>query len=106
MLEQLNEQVDIAANVFAQRYTRGWNQSELARRAGVSRSTLNNLETYRKTPSMVTLRKLALAFGVPLAELLSEGRPSITVDGEERKLGKVLPPRGDARNGASNGGIP
>jgi len=84
--------VDVAANVFAHRLERGWNQSDLARHSGVAHSTINNLENYRRKPSMTTLHKLAMAFGVPVADLLSEETPTIERDGKLIKLGRVLPP--------------
>src|SRR5215210_6205010 len=91
MLEQMNEEVDIAANVFALRHEKGWTQTKLSERSGVARTTLNNLENYRRVPSMVTLRKLALALEVPVQDLLKEGRPTVTVNGKKMKLGQVLP---------------
>jgi transcriptional regulator with XRE-family HTH domain len=46
-------------------------QDALAKRAKVSRSYLAAIEAgHRKNPSLVVLRKLAKALGVPVTELL------------------------------------
>ncbi|TMV49400.1 helix-turn-helix transcriptional regulator [Paenibacillus mesophilus] len=52
------------------RTCRQWSQMELARKSGVSQSFINYLEAGTKQPTLTTLNKLALAFGVPVSELL------------------------------------
>jgi len=42
---------------------RGWTQAELATRAGVSRQTINSIETGRFEPSLTLALKLARLFG-------------------------------------------
>ncbi len=65
--------VDVAERVFKLREERGWTQSELARRAGLSRTTLSHLEGgATRTPSSPTLRRLARAFGISVHDLLAE----------------------------------
>ena len=50
---------------------RGWSERELARRAGISISTLHNLlHDERAQPTLVTLRNLATALGVRMARLI------------------------------------
>ncbi len=44
-------------------------QAELAERVGVTRKTINTIETGRFVPSTVLALKLARAFGVPVEEL-------------------------------------
>jgi transcriptional regulator with XRE-family HTH domain len=48
-------------------------QARLAARAGVDPSTVNQIERGARQPSPATLRKLAGALGVGIAELLHEG---------------------------------
>jgi len=46
-------------------------QLELAKRAGVAQAYLSELEAgHKKNPGIETLKKLAKALGVPVAELL------------------------------------
>jgi len=53
------------------RDAKGLTQVELAKRAKVTRGYLAQLEAgHKKNPSLPTLRKLAKALGVPVAELL------------------------------------
>lgn len=48
----------------------GLTQEDLAHRAGIDRSYLSQLENDRKSPTVETLRRLALALGVPAWKLL------------------------------------
>jgi transcriptional regulator with XRE-family HTH domain len=47
----------------------GWDLREAARRAGVGRDTLSNVERGRQVPHMATLSRLAKVYGVPTEEL-------------------------------------
>src|SRR6476661_4502884 len=53
------------------RRARGWNQTDLAARAGLRQGTIANLETgARDNPTQETLDKLAAAFGISVDTLL------------------------------------
>lgn len=47
----------------------GWSQGELARRLGVSRQTVNAVETDKYDPSLPLALRMARLFGVPVPEL-------------------------------------
>jgi putative transcriptional regulator len=53
----------------AVREGRGWSQSELARRLGVSRQTINAVETDKYDPSLKLALRIAKLFGVAVPEL-------------------------------------
>lgn len=53
------------------RAERGWSQAELAERVGVSRQTVNALETGRYEPSLTLALKLARLFGLPVESVFS-----------------------------------
>ena len=58
------------------RSERGWTQARLATEAGVSRQTINSIETGRFEPSLTLALKLARLFDTPVEsifELASEG---------------------------------
>jgi len=55
------------------RVTAGWSQGELARRAGVSRQTINAVETDKYDPSLPLALRLAKLFAVPVPELFIDG---------------------------------
>lgn len=51
------------------RVRRGWTQSELAERAGVSLMTISNVETGKYRPKRLASRALAAALGVETNEV-------------------------------------
>jgi transcriptional regulator with XRE-family HTH domain len=53
------------------REQRGWSQEGLAERADLNRSYIGELERGQAIPSLLTLKKLALALNLSLANLLS-----------------------------------
>jgi transcriptional regulator with XRE-family HTH domain len=60
----------LAANVREWRTRRGWSQSELAARAGLSKGMLVQVEQAQTNPSIATLCKLANALGIALVTLV------------------------------------
>jgi len=55
------------------RESRGWSQAELARRAGVPRTSVSAIEGHRLTPSVTTALVLARALECSVEELFSSG---------------------------------
>jgi putative transcriptional regulator len=51
------------------RAERGWSQAELATRLGVSRQTVNAIETGRYDPSLPLAFGLARVFGLPIERI-------------------------------------
>jgi DNA-binding XRE family transcriptional regulator/mannose-6-phosphate isomerase-like protein (cupin superfamily) len=60
----------LAANLREWRSRRGWSQAELARRAGLSKGMLVQVEQAQTNPSIATLCKLANALGIALPRLV------------------------------------
>jgi putative transcriptional regulator len=56
------------------RAERGWSQAELARRLGVSRQTVNAIETDRYDPSLPLAFGIAHAFGKLIEEVFEPGK--------------------------------
>jgi transcriptional regulator with XRE-family HTH domain len=69
----------IAAAVRRERERAAISLSELARRAGISKSTLSQLETGSGNPSVETLWALAVALGVPFTRLVESPVPEVRV---------------------------
>lgn len=51
------------------REAKGWSQGELARRLGVSRQTINAVETDKYDPSLPLALRMAVLFDVPVPSL-------------------------------------
>lgn len=64
--------IDVGRRVRERRLRRGLVIEELARKAGLSKSYLSQIETGKASPSLGTLRRLSQALGVPLAHLFLE----------------------------------
>ena len=52
------------------RKSRGWNQEDLARESGYSRSSIINWETGKRAPRTVDIDKLAQILGISISDLL------------------------------------
>ncbi len=57
------------------RAERRWSQAELAERLGVSRQTVNALETGRYDPSLPLAFKLARLFARPIETIFTDNHP-------------------------------
>jgi transcriptional regulator with XRE-family HTH domain len=69
----------IAASIRRERDRAGLSLSELARRAGIAKSTLSQLESGTGNPSVETLWALGVALGVPFSRLVDPARPEVRV---------------------------
>jgi transcriptional regulator with XRE-family HTH domain len=68
----------IAANVRGLREEAALSLSELARRSGLSKGALSQLEAAQANPTVETLWSLAQALGVPFSDLTLEAPPPAT----------------------------
>lgn len=69
----------IAAAIRRERERAGISLSELAKRAGLAKSTLSQLESGTGNPSVETLWSLGVALGVPFSALVDPPRPTVRV---------------------------
>jgi len=70
----------IAASIRRERERAGLSLSELARSAGLAKSTLSQLESGTGNPSLETLWALSVALDVPFSRLIDQPpRPRVTV---------------------------
>ena len=56
------------------RAERDWSQAQLAEQLGVSRQTVNALETGRYDPSLPRAFKIARVFGQPIESIFSDDK--------------------------------
>ena len=64
--------VDMKNRLRVLRAERGWSQQELAERLGVSRQTINSIETERYDPSLQLALKLAKVFKMPVETIFED----------------------------------
>ncbi|GGQ52829.1 helix-turn-helix domain-containing protein [Couchioplanes azureus] len=69
----------IAAALRRERERAGISLAELARRAGLAKSTLSQLENGSGNPSIETLWSLGVALGVPFSRLVEPPAPTVRV---------------------------
>lgn len=69
----------IASAIRRERDRVGISLSELAKRAGIAKSTLSQLESGAGNPSVETLWALGVALDVPFSRLVDPRRPTVTV---------------------------
>jgi transcriptional regulator with XRE-family HTH domain len=75
-------QTPLDAIAFSLRHEReraGLSLSELAKRAGIAKSTLSQLESASGNPSVETLWALSVALDIPFANLVEPPRPKVQV---------------------------
>ncbi|WP_419996188.1 helix-turn-helix domain-containing protein [Streptomyces boninensis] len=69
----------IAASLRRERARTGLSLAEVARRAGIAKSTLSQLESGGGNPSVETLWALSTTLEIPFAQLLEPPRPHVQV---------------------------
>ena len=62
------------------RAERDWTQEELAARLGVSRQTINSIETGKYDPSLPLAFKIARLCGMPIEEIFEPDDPAAARD--------------------------
>src|SRR5512146_3233901 len=69
----------IAASLRRERRRTGLSLTEVARRAGLAKSTLSQLESGTGNPSVETLWSIGVALGVPFSQLVDPPVPQVRV---------------------------
>lgn len=69
----------IAASLRTERVRAGLSLTEVARRAGLAKSTLSQLESGTGNPSLETLWALCVALEIPFSRLVAVSRPPVQV---------------------------
>ena len=77
---------DILATITAYRQERGWTEYQLAERSGLPQSTISSWYRKNMVPTIPSLKKICLAFGITLSRLLSKGEAPVSLTEDQRKL--------------------
>lgn len=82
------------------RRERGMSQTALATASGVDRATLNQVELGRRSPTIATLERLAVALGVEVADFFPKVEPPLfPADLAQRTWTATWGARGEATEG-------
>ena len=77
---------DILATITKYRQDRGWTEYQLAERSGLPQSTISSW--YRKSmiPTVPSLEKICIAFGITLSQLFAEEENTVSLTESQMKL--------------------
>ncbi len=77
---------DILTTILEYRTMRGWSEYQLAERAGLPQSTISSWYRKNMVPSVPSLEKICVAFGITLSQLFAEGGEAVTLTEHQRAL--------------------
>ena len=77
---------DILANNTGYREERGWTEYQLAERSGLPQSTISSWYRKNMIPSIPSLEKICIAFGITLSQLFAEGDSPVSLTESQKKL--------------------
>lgn len=65
---------------------RGWSNYRLAREAGISEGTLNNLFRLNNQPTLPTLEAICRGLGISLTQFFSDGSEAVILNEEQKEM--------------------
>ena len=65
---------------------RGWSNYRLAKEAGISQSSLNNLFRRNNIPTIPTLEAICKGFGITLSQFFAEGGEPVELSEMQREM--------------------
>ena len=70
---------DILSAITAYREDRGWTEYQLAERSGLPQSTISSWYRKNMVPTIPSLEKICMAFGITLSQLFAEEDSPVTL---------------------------
>lgn len=77
---------DILSTISTYRETRGWTEYQLAERSGLPQSTISSWYRKNMVPTVASLEKICMAFGITLSQLFAEGDTPVSLTSSQEKL--------------------
>lgn len=77
---------DILAAITVYREERGWTEYQLAERSGLPQSTISSWYRKNMMPTIPSLEKICMAFGITLSQLFREGDSSVSLTESQQRL--------------------
>ena len=77
---------DILATITKYRQDRGWTEYQLAERSGLPQSTISSWYRKNMIPTVPSLEKICIAFGITLSQLFAEEESTVSLTKSQMKL--------------------
>ena len=77
---------NILATITKYRQDRGWTEYQLAERSGLPQSTISSWYRKNMIPTVPSLEKICMAFGITLSQLFAEEENTVSLTDSQKKL--------------------
>ncbi len=77
---------DILSVIVKYREERGWTEYQLAEQSGLPQSTISSWYRKKIMPTVPSLEKICMAYGITLSQLFAEGEDPVTLTASQQKL--------------------
>lgn len=77
---------DILATITKYRQDRGWTEYQLAERSGLPQSTISSWYRKNMIPTVPSLEKICIAFGITLSQLFAEEENTVSLTDSQMRL--------------------
>ena len=77
---------DILATITEYREERGWTEYQLAEHSSLPQSTISSWYRKNMVPTISSLEKICMAFGITLSQLFAEGDAPVSLTDSQKKL--------------------
>jgi len=78
--------MDVMEKVKKLQTEQGWNNAQLAKKASLPPTTIQNLYKRNNQPSLPTLQAICTAFGITIAQFFSESNVPLDLTPEQTRL--------------------
>lgn len=77
---------DVLKEITRLRTERNWSEYELAKHSGMTQSTISNWYRKNQVPTIASLEKICIGFGITLSQFFSEGEDAVSLTPEQREM--------------------
>ena len=77
---------DILAEITRLRLNRNWSEYQLAQHYGISQSTISTWYRKNQVPTIQTLEKVCLGFGITLSQFLANDDDAVSLTESQKEL--------------------
>lgn len=77
---------DILSVITQYREERGWTEYQLAERSGLPQSTISSWYRKKIVPTVPSLEKICIAYGITLSQLFAEEDEAVTLTASQQQL--------------------